>query len=641
MIKRLLSVGALATMLVTSAFAQQPTSRNCATMDVHNAQLQNNPKFAERMAQIEEQTNRILKNQDLARAEVTGVVTIPVVVHVVYNNSTENISAAQIQTQIDVLNEDFRAANSDVSSVPSVFSSRVADTEIEFVLDKITRTSTSVSAFGTNDQVKFSAQGGKDAENTDTKLNLWVCDISGGILGYAQFPGGPANTDGVVIDYQYFGTTGTATAPFNLGRTGTHEVGHWLNLRHIWGDGGCSVDDFVSDTPTSGNPNYGCPSLGTNSCSGGDYDMWMNYMDYVDDACMYMFTSGQKTRMRATFEAGGGRDGFAGGTGGGGGGGGGGSCVPGDVTLNLTTDNYGSETSWTVKNSAGTTLYSGSGYGNNTSYTETFTLADGDYTFTINDSYGDGICCSYGSGSYTLTDGNGSTMKSGGSFTSSEVTSFCISGSTGGGGGGGTTNVCDQTTGISGSSGTWNYYTWTVAAGTSELVVSISGGSGDADLYVRQGSSNPTTSAYDCRPYKNGNAETCTFTNPTAGTWKIGIRAYSTYSNVTLDVCSNGVPTRTARDGETVLAEAGFAAAEAAMAVYPNPVEDVLNLTMGVEIAEGSEVVIYSLSGVEALRAPASEVRNGINVAGLENGMYLISIEDAKHNLVTQKFIKQ
>ena len=325
--------------------------------------------------------------------------------------------------------------------------------------------------------------------------------------------------------------------------------------------------------------------------------------------------------------------------GGSGGGGGGGTCVPGDVTLSLTTDNYGSETSWTLKNSAGTTLYSGSGYGNNTTITEVFTLADGDYTFTINDSYGDGICCSYGNGSYTLTDGNSGTIKTGGSFASSETTNFCITG-TSGGGGGGTTNNCGQATSISATTGNWKYYTWTVDAGTQELVVSISGGTGDADLYVRQGSSNPTTSAYDCRPYKNGNAETCTFTNPTAGTWKIGLRAYSSFSGVTLDICNNGVPALGIDAGEG-LVESGFAEGINGFNVYPNPVQDVLNLNLGMELAEGSDVVIYTLSGTEVLRAASSEVRNGINVSGLENGMYLIGVQNDKQNTVMQRFVKQ
>ena len=135
-------------------------------------------------------------------------------------------------------------------------------------------------------------------------LNIWVCNLGSGLLGYAQFPGGNPATDGVVCDYAYFGTIGTATFPFDEGRTCTHEVGHYLNLRHIWGDGGCSVDDFVSDTPTSDGPNYGC-ALGHVSC--GSTDMVQNYMDYSDDGCMNLYTAGQAARMNALFAPGGAR----------------------------------------------------------------------------------------------------------------------------------------------------------------------------------------------------------------------------------------------------------------------------------------------------------------------------------------------
>ena len=154
--------------------------------------------------------------------------------------------------RVDVLNADFRRLNADANNTWP----QAQDSEIEFCLATvdpngnattgITRTSTNTTAFGTNDQVKSNSSGGKDAWDASKYMNMWVCDISGGILGYAQFPGGNPATDGVVIDYQYFGTIGTASASFDLGRTATHEVGHYLNLRHIWGDGGCSVDDFVS-----------------------------------------------------------------------------------------------------------------------------------------------------------------------------------------------------------------------------------------------------------------------------------------------------------------------------------------------------------------------------------------------------------
>jgi pregnancy-associated plasma protein-A len=152
--------------------------------------------------------------------------------------------------------------------------------------------------------VKFKSQGGVDAWPSDAYLNLWVCSLGGGLLGYAQFPGGPAATDGVVILNKAFGTTGTATAPFDLGRTAVHEVGHWLNLRHIWGDTeDCSGTDFVADTPNAQHPNFGKPSFPHISCSNGPSgDMFMNYMDYVDDDSMVMFTAGQVARMRTALD---------------------------------------------------------------------------------------------------------------------------------------------------------------------------------------------------------------------------------------------------------------------------------------------------------------------------------------------------
>lgn len=315
--------------------------RNCGAMEQLENQLQQNPSLQFNMDQIEEHTRNFIKRgEHLQKA----VITIPVVVHVVYNTNAENVSDAQIQSQIDVLNEDFRRMNADASNTPSIFAGVASDVEIEFCLasvdpdgnttNGITRTPTSKRSFRTNDDVKKDNKGGKSPWPAGDYMNMWVCDISSGILGYAQFPGGPASTDGIVVDYLYFGTIGTATAPFNLGRTATHEVGHWLNLRHIWGDGGCGVDDFVSDTPLAGGPNYtGLPCTASpNSCNqgAGDLpDMFQNYMDYSDDACMNLFTDGQTARMRALFGSGGARASLLNSNGCGNGGGGGPTCSDG------------------------------------------------------------------------------------------------------------------------------------------------------------------------------------------------------------------------------------------------------------------------------------------------------------------------
>jgi Pregnancy-associated plasma protein-A/Secretion system C-terminal sorting domain len=256
------------------------------------------------------------------------VVNIPVVVHVLYNTAAQNISDAQIASQIAVLNADFRKLNTDANLVPAAFSSLAADCEFSFCMAQqtptgaattgIIRKSTTKTSFNADTDDAKSATSGSATWDATKYLNIWVVPsiISNGmsgILGYAQFPGGPASTDGVVIAYQYFGTTGTATAPFNKGRTGTHEVGHWLNLYHIWGDDNtsCSGSDLVGDTPNQGDENYGCPTFPTSSCSNGaNGDMFMNYMDYTNDACMYMFTAGQKARMQALFAAGGARVGL-------------------------------------------------------------------------------------------------------------------------------------------------------------------------------------------------------------------------------------------------------------------------------------------------------------------------------------------
>jgi hypothetical protein len=244
----------------------------------------------------------------------TGVTTIPVVVHVVYNKPSENISTAQVKSQITVLNRDYRATNRDKNSTPAVWRGLVTDSRIQFELATkdprgkatkgITRTKTSRTSFGTGDTVKSKATGGADPWPSGRYLNIWVCSLAGGLLGYAQFPGGPPKTDGVVILNTAFGTQGTARPPFDLGRTTTHEIGHWLNLRHIWGDTeDCSGSDFVADTPNAEGPNYGKPGFPHVTCSNGpNGDMFMNYMDYVDDDSMFMFTAQQASRMHAALD---------------------------------------------------------------------------------------------------------------------------------------------------------------------------------------------------------------------------------------------------------------------------------------------------------------------------------------------------
>jgi pregnancy-associated plasma protein-A len=289
-----------------------PTTRTCGTMPVHERLLRTSPGYREARDASE---NQALRAASFPEALRTGCTRIPVVVHVVYKTAAQNISDAQIKSQIDVLTADYRKKNADVASVPAPFAPLVGDARVEFALATtdpggnpttgIIRKATAVNSFTDDDAVKSAGSGGADPWPSDKYLNIWVCQLAGSLLGYAQFPGGPAATDGVVIRHSAFGTTGTAAAPFNLGRTATHEVGHWLNLRHIWGDDGtgCAGSDFVADTPNQAGPNVGSPAFPHVTCGNGpNGDMFMNYMDYTDDAAMFMFTAGQVTRMQATLD---------------------------------------------------------------------------------------------------------------------------------------------------------------------------------------------------------------------------------------------------------------------------------------------------------------------------------------------------
>jgi hypothetical protein len=290
--------------------------RKCASHEVMERDLAQNSSFARNLEAIEAHTRAFISSENRSTDKpgndvappfpYVGSISIPVIVNIIYNTPEENISDEQIASQIQVLNEDFSKTNPDVGGVPEEFAGVVADIDIRFTLAKVNRKSSDKAAWGTRDDMKFSKNGGIDVEDPARYLNIWVCNIGGGVLGYAQFPGGRPATDGVVVGPLFFGNTGYLYPPYDKGRTATHEVGHWLNLRHIWGDGPCGKDDFVADTPASDRYNIGCPVYPTVHCQ--STDMTMNYMDYSDDACMFMFSNGQKGRMRALFARGGFRE---------------------------------------------------------------------------------------------------------------------------------------------------------------------------------------------------------------------------------------------------------------------------------------------------------------------------------------------
>lgn len=262
------------------------------------------------------------------------IIHIPVVVHVLYSNATFNISDEKIQTQLTILNEDFRQKNADRSNIPAEFADLAADAGIEFVLaakdpagnpsNGVIRVSTQVDGWRGNnpsgnipveDLTLFhSTKGGSDAWPCDRYLNIWVAEMSDrngemGLAGYASYPGADARVDGVVIDPRAFGAVAPLSPGHLLGRTATHEIGHWLNLLHIFGESdNCASSDFVDDTPSTSTRYLGHPAYPQLSC--GHSNMFMNFMDYVDDDAMYLFTKGQRERMRKTFVTGGGRNRF-------------------------------------------------------------------------------------------------------------------------------------------------------------------------------------------------------------------------------------------------------------------------------------------------------------------------------------------
>ncbi|HWA06115.1 MAG TPA: M43 family zinc metalloprotease, partial [Ignavibacteria bacterium] len=328
MIKKIvISVSVLALILLTAVLFRSnensvysgndnqnvnPLKRTCGTMADLEMQYKMDPTYRQRMADMEKYVEKFTKEYSRKEGDLT-VITIPVVVHVVWNTPVQNISDEQVLSQIEVLNKDFRRLNADTTNTPAPWKSLGADCQIEFKMARrdpngiptlgITRTQTSITEFGQSSALKFTSSGGHDAWDRDRYLNLWVANLGSQLLGYATFPGGNAALDGVAIGYNYFGTVGTLSPPYNKGRTATHEVGHWLWLYHIWGDdnGSCGGSDLVGDTPNQAAEFYGCPGYPTvDACSpSAPGVMFMNYMDYTDDACMNLFTNGQLIRINS------------------------------------------------------------------------------------------------------------------------------------------------------------------------------------------------------------------------------------------------------------------------------------------------------------------------------------------------------
>ena len=298
------------TIIIVAFTLSLNAQERCGTEALTKHRVEKYPQYKIAKGKINAQIEKWIENY--SNESEKRIITIPVVVHVVWNTNAENISDSRVYEQMEILDNDFRRTNIDVINTPSVWQALAADCEIEFCLattDPNGNTTTGINRVETTIS-QFSMWGGSSVKDEASAwsngnyLNIWVCNLGNNLLGYAI----PASSfisgdDGVVINYPNFGNSGNSNAPYHKGRTTTHEVGHWLNLEHIWGDNNCG-DDQVTDTPIQEEENYGTPAFphNANSCgtTNSNGDMFMNYMDYTNDAAMNLFTEGQKIRMIST-----------------------------------------------------------------------------------------------------------------------------------------------------------------------------------------------------------------------------------------------------------------------------------------------------------------------------------------------------
>ena len=469
------------------------SERTCNSTD-HQHSLMNDSHYQSNYNKRLEKLSSLAQTRSVE--DCTEPIVLPVAIHFQNISSPDQACLrALAQNQIDILNADYQALNSDVSNYDAVASNYPGvvptDACIKFCLADQNHPSGSGIANGTV-AVTFNTVSGDNAPQWADYINIFVRPNLG-FLGYSPL-GGAGNGDGVVIDAAAFASgTGcgqvSPEAPYNLGRTLTHELGHYLLLDHLWGNGGCGSDDGIADTPSQNDSNFGCPSANTSSC--GSIDLHMSYMDYTNDECMYMFSNDQASTMNnyvtANFQSlitnaqtvcsdntnggeddgdgeeddNGGDDGSNDGdddendnggddendngdddendnggddeddngdddedgdpTG----------CDGYEITFSLTFDDYPEETKWVVKDvDTGEKFASGNNYDESyigETIEEGICLPDGCYKLVVRDSYGDGICCNYGEGTFSILDEDGEEFYySDGNFGSRERVNFCI-----------------------------------------------------------------------------------------------------------------------------------------------------------------------------------------------------------------------
>lgn len=294
----------LGTLALSEVHAQ--SAPHCGFEAMLECQMEGDPLLAARLRLVETVLTQAKRTVDQA-LEMRTEMIIPVVVHIVWNTPEENLPDARVWSQIEILNRDFNAENLDISKVPAEFVPFVSRSGIRFCLASkdpwgnptsgIVRVKTAIDFIGMKEELYYTHRGGSDAWDTDKYFNIWVARTSDLISGFGSFPQQVSpERQGIVVHPRFFGPNNSRV--YQLGRVAVHEAGHFFGLHHIWhNNASCAVDDGIEDTPLQQRAYRGCPSHPQISC--GSADMFMNFMDYVNDECMHFFTQGQMERMKA------------------------------------------------------------------------------------------------------------------------------------------------------------------------------------------------------------------------------------------------------------------------------------------------------------------------------------------------------
>ncbi len=649
----------LATLLLsffTLALFGQHDHRNCGAMEHLAEQLQKDPGMLQRMEAIERHTEQYQRGDQV---QFRAVITIPVVFHIVHNGdaigSGENVSDAVVMAQLEQLNQDYRKLNSDAGLVPSIFQGVHADTEIQFCLAQrkpdgtattgINRIQTT-SASWTRTQIESNLKP-SSIWDRNQYLNVWSVVFGGGdasLLGYAQFPGGTASTDGVVVLHSSMGSVASPNpggGSYARGRTLTHEVGHWLNLRHIWGDATCG-NDQVADTPVHNTSNGGCPTYPHYStCTGTPIEMTMNYMDYTYDACMYMFTAGQKTRMQAVLAAGGSRASLASSLGCTPPSGGGTCATPSglnatNITASSATLNWGAvsgASSYNVRaRQVGTTTWS-TGTATGTSVNFTGLTASTQYEFQVQ------AVCGSTTGSYSGS-ANFTTLSSGGGGGCTETFEPNNSRS-------GSLPLTAVNTNLSSQISTstdQDWYRFANTSATRNIRVDLTTLPADYDVQLYQNNTLRGTSQND-----GTTSEVITWNTTTvASNWYVRVYGYNgAFSNtqcytLRISLSSSSFRTDGSTDGEVTEIEIPVEVINSGFSMFPNPALDQLTLDVNLEADRTVKVSVGDITGkthiLRSFDLFKGNSRATLDVSHLPAGTYFVRVENGEV-IGTQKLV--